>query len=96
MTNNQDAKTNQANADEGLPDAVCYAGFKGWLLKKWDWWIYYRSQKSIQRMCKSDPAYGYLYELRVRDWNARQHMSDGLIKSTEMFHNSLRSMTDTI
>ena len=78
------------NPRKQLASEPCYKGLKGKLLKKWDWWVYRLAHKSLFRICKENPSYGYLFELSIKDWNARQHIPDSLKKSTESFHRSLR------
>ena len=81
----------EANEAAGgdCPCTTCYASFWGKLLKKWDWWIYCRAHKSLWRMCENEPAYGYLMELQIQHWNARQRLPESLKRATETFHASL-------
>jgi hypothetical protein len=40
-------------------------------------------------MCENEPAYGYLMELQIQHWNARQRLPESLKRATETFHASL-------
>jgi hypothetical protein len=62
-----------------------------WIIKKWDWWIYCRAFHSIKRMCICDPAFSYLMELQIIDWNKRLKIDDRLKRSTELFFESMKN-----
>jgi hypothetical protein len=81
-------KSDSKQVASSCPHA-CYASFWGRILKKWDWWIYCRAYKSLWRMCKNEPAYGYLMELQIKNWNVKQRLPESLKRSTEVFHASL-------
>lgn len=88
--NTETAETVQTGSDQAVaPSTPCYASLWGRLLKKWDWWIYCRAHKSLWRMCENEPAYGYLMELQIKHWNAKQRLPDSLKRATETFHASL-------
>ncbi len=60
-----------------------------WMVEKWDWWIYCRSYHSMRRMCKKNPGYAYLLELRIKEYRRQNPMPESLERATEEFHRAL-------
>ena len=60
------------------------------LLSKWDWFVYRRSYKSINRILIENPHYAYLFELHVRDLDAGSKLTPELKSSAEVFHDSMK------
>lgn len=70
-----------------------YAGWRGRLLRKWDWWVYCRAVGTFRRTAIDNPGWSYLMELQITGWNC-QHPIDASLKSaTEHFH---RAMIDRV
>ena len=66
--------------------------FLDYLLEKWDWFIYYRSYKSINRIMNRSPGMGYLIELSIRDWREKLDLSPELLDATQTYFNSLQEL----
>ena len=61
------------------------------LRDRYDWWIYCRAYKSLERMSIKSPAFSYLLQLHLEEWNARQALPERLKSATEIFHDSLKT-----
>lgn len=62
-------------------------------LNKYDHLIYRLSYKSLNRLCKSDGGFAYLFYLYLGDWLKENPISSDLKYSTESFFNSLKDCT---
>jgi len=56
-----------------------------YIRNRWDWWVYWRAHKSIERMFQSNPAYAYLFELFIREWRAKNPIPENIERATELF-----------
>lgn len=65
-----------------------------WLIEKWDWFIYWMAMRSIKRICDRNIGHAYLMELSIRDYIAERGMPDSLRRSTELFHDAMKSDGD--
>jgi len=62
---------------------------KQWILNKWDWWIYTRAFHSFDRIFKENPAYAYLFELHLKEYQKKHPISARMKKATKTFYDSL-------
>lgn len=62
---------------------------KEWIVKKWDWWIYYRALHSLRRMCERNPGFAYLMRLHIQEYREKYPISPELEHATEGFHRAM-------
>lgn len=67
-----------------------------WLLEKYDWFIYWRFWKTINRMVRRRPGFAYLMQLQLEEYLKANPISDSLKNATERFHETLPKPTDCI
>jgi hypothetical protein len=61
------------------------------LRDRYDWWIYWRAYRSLPRMSIKNPAFSYLMQLHLEEWNGRHPLSEQLKYAAGSFHNSLKT-----
>ena len=66
-----------------------YVGFVGRLLRKWDWFMYCRAYRSLNRMCIDNPGIVYLLSLQMNKSVAESNLTPELKTSTENFFKTM-------
>ena len=61
----------------------------GWVVEKYDWFIYYRAFHSIRMMCEHNQGFAYLFELHIKHYRELHPITKELERSTEAFYNTL-------
>lgn len=66
-----------------------------WLVEKWDWIIYRLAHRSLERMCRRNVGFAYLFALWLEEWRKENPISPELERSTEWFFESLKTQVKT-
>ena len=61
------------------------------LRDRYDWWIYRRAYRSLARLSIKSPAFSYLMQLHLEEWNGKRSLPDRLKNAAESFHASLKT-----
>ncbi len=61
-----------------------------YLQQKFDWFIYHRAYKSLERLSESSIGFVYLLELWLGYWREKYGIPDSLKRSTESFFRTQR------
>lgn len=60
------------------------------LRKKYDWFIYWASYRSLNRIFKESPGMAYLIELRLRRMREENPLPEDLARATEIFEDAIK------
>jgi hypothetical protein len=61
------------------------------LRDRYDWWIYWRAYRSLPRMSVKNPAFSYLMQLHLEEYNRRHPLPDNVKAAAQLFHDSLKT-----
>jgi len=67
-----------------------------YLLEKFDWFIYHRAYKSLERLSKTSIGFVYLLELWLGYWREKYGIPDSLKSSTENFFRTQRDAFEKV
>lgn len=59
---------------------------------RWDFLVYRLAYPSLNRMCRRREGWAYLFELQLRDWREQHPLDASMQKSTEWFHEAMKSL----